>query len=379
MAIGDQFSGLDMGNLIGGPLRAAADASMQLADSTASFINKVGFDEKGNTRKASFQFEKKSYNEDGTTNQDEMKIDVPMLAIVPIPNLQVDEVNILFDMEVKESEKSEKATDLSAAASGSINLGIAKVNISGSVSSHSSNTRSTDNSAKYHVDVRATNHGTPEGLARVLDMMAASVSPALIDSKIKDANGQELPEERKARSEKIKSLNQEILLLETGQSAAEKALNEQLQQFRRIGSQQQNQYQLKLQELINKNETEEAEQLQANLDQLNTYWNAFQSQIPNAVKSLASKPAQAESAEAAELSCLFTLKSVSDTGSLDSYAKEESNYYSLLAEAQNQSIEAQKHADEISRQCSQKKIDYHKLISGIELKKEDQTNPPSET
>ena len=205
MAIGDQFSGLDMGNLIGGPLRAAADASMQLADSTASFINKVGFDEKGNTRKASFQFEKKSYNEDGTTNQDEMKIDVPMLAIVPIPNLQVDEVNILFDMEVKESEKSEKATDLSAAASGSINLGIAKVNISGSVSSHSSNTRSTDNSAKYHVDVRATNHGTPEGLARVLDMMAASVSPALIDSKIKDANGQELPEERKDRSERIKS------------------------------------------------------------------------------------------------------------------------------------------------------------------------------
>ena len=308
-----------------------------------------------------------------------MKIDVPMLAIVPIPNLQVDEVNILFDMEVKESEKSEKATDLSAAASGSINLGIAKVNISGSVSSHSSNTRSTDNSAKYHVDVRATNHGTPEGLARVLDMMAASVSPALIDSKIKDANGQELPEERKDRSERIKSLNQEILLLETQQSAAEKALNEQLQQFKRIGSQQQNQYQLKLQELINKNETEEAEQLQANLDQLNTYWNTFQTQIPNAVKSLASKPAQTEPADAAELSCLFTLKSVSDTGSLDSYAKEESNYYSLLAEAQNQSVEAQKHADEISRQCSQKKIDYNKLISGIELKKEDQNNPPSET
>lgn len=227
--------------------------------------------------------------------------------------------------------------------------------------------------------MRATNHGTPEGLARVLDMMAASVSPALIDSKIKDANGQELPEERKDRSERIKSLNQEILLLETQQSAAEKALNEQLQQFKRIGSQQQNQYQLKLQELINKNETEEAEQLQANLDQLNTYWNTFQTQIPNAVKSLASKPAQTEPADAAELSCLFTLKSVSDTGSLDSYAKEESNYYSLLAEAQNQSVEAQKHADEISRQCSQKKIDYNKLISGIELKKEDQNNPPSET
>lgn len=87
MAIGDQFTGLDMENLIGGPLRAAANASMQLADSTASFINKVGFDDKGNTRTATFQFEKKSFNEDGTTNRDEMKVDVPMLAIVPIPNL----------------------------------------------------------------------------------------------------------------------------------------------------------------------------------------------------------------------------------------------------------------------------------------------------
>lgn len=101
-----------------------------------------------------------------------MKVDVPMLALVPTPNLQVDEVNILFDMEVKQSEKSEKSLDLGASITGTMNLGIIKVSVSGSVSAHSSNTRSSDNSAKYHVDVRATNHGTPEGLARVLDMMA---------------------------------------------------------------------------------------------------------------------------------------------------------------------------------------------------------------
>ena len=43
MAIGDQFSGLDMKNLIGAPHGAAADANVQLAHSTADFINTVGF------------------------------------------------------------------------------------------------------------------------------------------------------------------------------------------------------------------------------------------------------------------------------------------------------------------------------------------------
>ncbi|MCH5258037.1 MAG: DUF2589 domain-containing protein, partial [Lachnospiraceae bacterium] len=182
MSIAQQFAGLRMDQLIGGPLSAAADASTQLANSTASFINKVGFDSNGKARTVAFGYQKRSMNDDGTSNLDEMKVEVPMLAIVPIPNLQIDEVNILFDMEVKQSEQSESSTDMSASMSGSGKFLFVKVNVSGSVSSHSSNTRSSDNSAKYHVDVRATNHGTPEGLARVLDMMAANVAPELVGS-----------------------------------------------------------------------------------------------------------------------------------------------------------------------------------------------------
>ena len=96
-----------MDQLIGAPLRAAADASNQLANSTAEFINRVGFDANGNVQTVAFGYQRRSVNEDGTSNLDEMKVNVPMLAIVPIPNLQVDEVNILFDMEVKQSEKQE--------------------------------------------------------------------------------------------------------------------------------------------------------------------------------------------------------------------------------------------------------------------------------
>lgn len=367
MAIGDQFSGLDMENLIGGPLRAAADASMQLADSTASFINKVGFDEKGNTRTATFQFEKKSFNEDGTTNRDEMKVDVPMLAIVPIPNLQVDEVNILFDMEVKQSEKSESATDLSATASGTMNFGIVKVNISGSVSSHSSNTRSTDNSAKYHVDVRATNHGTPEGLARVLDMMAASVSPSLVNSTAMDADGKALPEERKNRTEKIKQLRQEVMQLETQQSAAEKALAEQINQFKRIGSMQQNQYQSLLLQAVNgETDEKEKEKIQQTLDAVNASWNGFQMQAAAAVQALAAEQSETPQGNGDTLSGLFTLLAPGeDHKSTVAYAAGQS-YYQQLCSQQDQSVTAQKNVNTMSEKCSRKKVDYNNLISGIE-------------
>ena len=294
-----------------------------------------------------------------------MKIDVPMLAIVPIPNLQVDEVNILFDMEVKESEKSESATDLSATASGSLNLGIVKVNISGSVSSHSSNTRSSDNSAKYHVDVRATNHGTPEGLARVLDMMAASVSPSLVSSTPKDANGQELPAERKERTEKIKSLRQEIMLLETKQSAAEKSLTELINKFKRTGSLQQNQYLAKLNELINEKENEqEKEPIQKTLNEINKVWNDFQMQIPSVIEMIAANTGS-ETANEATLSKLFVLKAANADGTqTEEYTDAAGNYYKQLTAGQEAAVSAQTSLNSIIETCTSKKTEYNNLISG---------------
>ena len=92
MAIAEQFAGLKMDELIGGPLSAAADASTLLANSTADFINRIGFDQNGRVRTVPFSYHQRSVNDDGTSNYDEMKVDVPMLAIVPIPNLQIDEV-----------------------------------------------------------------------------------------------------------------------------------------------------------------------------------------------------------------------------------------------------------------------------------------------
>ncbi len=385
MAIAEQFAGLDMQNLIGGPLSAAADASIQLANSTADFINRVGFDQEGKVRTVAFAYQKRSMNEDGTSNLDEMKVDVPMLAIVPIPNLQVDEVNILFDMEVKQSEKSEKSMDMGATISGTMNLGIIKVSVTGNVSAHSSNTRSSDNSAKYHVDVRATNHGIPEGLARVLDMMAANVAPMLIGSSIKDGNGQNLSEQARIKAEKLKALRQEISQIENRLSAAQDGLDTVLVQLKKLGTSQQNAYQGILIKLMNgidlkaydkeiqeaaddaarkaaekKKEDAEKQQLaySQTLDEVNQSWSTFMNQAGDYIKMLSDNEMTSE-----EAFKMFALKAVDKDGNMIDYADTE-NYYPALDKAKDNAVANQKNVSQIEKELFEKKAEYSDVTAG---------------
>jgi hypothetical protein len=198
--MGDQFKGLPMGDLIGGPLRAACDSQIQLANATADFIKAVGFipgkdGTMGPVRTACFQYTKMIQGKDGTVTPYKAELNVPLLAIVKIPCLAVKKVDITFDMEVKSSFSEKSSKDMSAKMDASMRFGFgpfsATVNISGSVSSHKENARSSDNSAKYHVQVLAEDEGTPEGLARVLDILQAATEPILLDAEGKalDGNG----------------------------------------------------------------------------------------------------------------------------------------------------------------------------------------------
>ncbi|MCM1184328.1 MAG: DUF2589 domain-containing protein [Roseburia sp.] len=362
MAIAEQFAGLQMDQLIGGPLRAAADANAHLANSTAEFINKAGFDANGKVHTVSFGYQGRTVNEDGTSNLNEMKVDVPLLAIVPIPNLQVDEVNILFDMEVKESVKEESSMDLSASASATLRLGPFKVSVSGNVSAHNTNTRSTDNSAKYHVDVRATNHGIPEGLARVLDMMAANVSPMLVGSTVKDGNGQELPEASRIRAEQLKALRQEIHQIEGRLQAARNGLDSNVQLLKKIASSQQNLYQGSMMKKLNaagNGDDESAARYSSTMDEINQSWNAFQNQAADFVKLIADSGEEPEG-----VSDMFFLKAP-DTEAVQAveYGEKE-KYYSALLGAQKCALASQCSVNRIEEELLNKKSEYGDAAAG---------------
>lgn len=374
MAIGDQFSGLDMKNLIGAPLGAAADASVQLAHSTADFINTVGFDKNGKTRTAVFKFNQIGKNEDGSLENQEMSVDVPLLAIVPIPNLQVDEVNILFDMEVKQSEKSESSSDYGGSFSGTANFGIFKATVSGSVSAHSSNTRSSDNSAKYHVDVSATNHGTPEGLARVLDMMAANVAPSIASSTAVDESGNPLVGEKKTRNDTLKRLRLQKSQLETAYSSAQNAFDTAVMNFKREGMNKQNSYSVIIQSKINsieipKEESEEktkAQQLMSSYtdisQQITECWNNFQNSAKDTVMTVAS------SEEETPVTSIFILNGVDKEAELIKFTTvDDTNGLKVLEENYNKAVNAYKTVLNIKKQLDDVDIKYNETIYGVSV------------
>lgn len=194
--ISNQFTGLPMESLIGGPLKAACSAQVMLANATTEFINRVGFDivgtegeknKKAVARLVSFSFTRnapETAKEDGQERKagtETVEISVPVLSIVKIPTLFIDKVDITFDMEVKSSSSSSKSTDMEASLAAHAKVGVGcfslDVDIKGSVASHEANTRSSDNSAKYHVAVSASQGEPPEGLSRVLDILSTAIVP----------------------------------------------------------------------------------------------------------------------------------------------------------------------------------------------------------
>lgn len=199
----DQFQGLPMDSLIGGPLTAACDSQVRLARATADFIKVIGFllptedalekdsNAVGPPRTATFTFKRPVQLQptDGTgplatITEEEVELEVPLLAIVNIPNLSITSMDIIFDMEVKSSFETKSKEEAEAGFKGEAKVGwglfSAKVSVHGSVSSHKESTRKSDNSAKYHVEVHAEDRGMPEGLARVMDILQTSVAPKKI-------------------------------------------------------------------------------------------------------------------------------------------------------------------------------------------------------
>jgi hypothetical protein len=185
-----QFRGLPMEQLIGSPLTAACNAQVHLASATADFIKAVGFlpptgDDKtgvGDIRKVKFSYTRQVPD---PQNPSVMKpqntdLEVPLIAIVKVPNLSIKTVDITFDMEVKSHFASSESDDSKFGYSGDASVGWGPfsmhVHVEGSVSAHKEQTRSSDSSAKYHVEVRAEDSGIPEGLARVLEIMNRSIT-----------------------------------------------------------------------------------------------------------------------------------------------------------------------------------------------------------
>ena len=163
---------------------AACEAQSKLAKSTAQYIKEIGLEEVSSsdkrlkTRQVDFSFQQPMEHGDGhQISQAEVSVSAPLLSILPIPALRIEDVEVEFNMEVKSSAKTKSGHDESATAAASFGWGPFSASVQGTISSHQEQTRKSDNSAKYHVKVSAKQAETPEGLSKILDLLSGSVRP----------------------------------------------------------------------------------------------------------------------------------------------------------------------------------------------------------
>lgn len=181
----EQFKSLPLGMLICEPILQAARGQAALCDVYLDNVNRLAFenpDEKDITKRVTktiqFPYEKPVL--DKTTGQVSMKkynITAPVISLVPLPAFLMDEMTVNFSMEVHNTDTNTNSSHSEASASSSFSFWGCSADISGSVSSDSSHTRVTDNSAKYEVYVRASQQPAAEGMAKLTSLLAQTMEP----------------------------------------------------------------------------------------------------------------------------------------------------------------------------------------------------------
>lgn len=199
LAMSQQFSGLPMDSLIGGPLNAAADANAKMALSQTKFLLDTCFSKDPTDDKASYkpimikmELNRPIINDQGETSEATVSFNLPLMTIMSINSLAVDSVDITFDMEVSSSyaqetskEKSEKKAG-EASLEAKIGFGCFSATIKGKASYDSSESSKESehykksNSAKYHVSVHAGQLPLPTGITTIIDAFSKSINPIAV-------------------------------------------------------------------------------------------------------------------------------------------------------------------------------------------------------
>tara|TARA_R110002020_G_scaffold180456_7_gene374875 strand:- start:7110 stop:7730 length:621 start_codon:yes stop_codon:yes gene_type:complete len=195
------FQGLPIRSLIIDPLVASAKGQRDLAMVTLDFINEFGFEEDKDTkqlkaRTVDVEIERLIEGKSAPLKQ---TLKMPLISMVTIPNLSIQDVEIDFTMEVKShtekhSESGDKqvdGTDNKASGGGSASFWGVSVHAgfshehthTGTVTSKSSQTRTTDFSAKYDIKVQAQQNPPAEGMSRFTQMLASAMEPVNTQAK----------------------------------------------------------------------------------------------------------------------------------------------------------------------------------------------------
>jgi Protein of unknown function (DUF2589)/Bacterial Ig-like domain (group 1) len=172
--------------LIGGPLDAAIKAQAMAAQTSWEFIKQVGLNPVPNSDQMEARNVTFYYNKNGQMT----KLIVPLLTIVPIPYIAIDNVQIDFKANISASSSSVTSTsdssEASAGGSAKASFGFGLFSVSAEFQANYSSKKDSKASeeSKYAVEytmdisVHAGQSDMPAGLASILNILQSSITDA---------------------------------------------------------------------------------------------------------------------------------------------------------------------------------------------------------
>lgn len=173
-----ELGSIDFATIIGGPLNACVTAQANASISTVSFINEVGFDEEGGSKKlrmTEFKY-KKSVPDESNPNimkQVDTEISVPFIALLNIPSFRIETCEIDFNVKLNSTYTKDTSSEFGIKAGASGKFGPVKFNVDVSYKRTSSTGIKVEKEYSLGVKVRATNDEMPAGLEKVLGLLGA--------------------------------------------------------------------------------------------------------------------------------------------------------------------------------------------------------------
>lgn len=208
--IAAELRALPLEHVIGSPLVAAIKAQALAANTTVDFIKEVGLKpralETGETedeldevtgesgqpgfeaRYVDFKFDRVIEEEVVTPPPSDApagtspikttkysvvpsKLTVPLLAMVPIPYIRINDMTIDFEFHIKDIDTRESTTEKKLSMKAKVGGWFYKVSIKGSYSNRAANKRETDRRTTLKITVNAVQDQIPEGLGKILDTL----------------------------------------------------------------------------------------------------------------------------------------------------------------------------------------------------------------
>lgn len=197
---GEEISTISLGSIIGGTLNAMVEAQSQAANTTVQYIDSVGFETKDGIKTP--RYVNLEYSKDNIQSGEQQrervttKMSVPVLSMVPIPYIRINDATIDFNVKINSVEESKKSdentwggsTEAHADYNGwRFKSGI-KLNASISNQKKSMSSDSVKRDYSLNVHVHAVQDDMPAGVERLLNFLENSAS---MTQEIEKVDGEE--------------------------------------------------------------------------------------------------------------------------------------------------------------------------------------------